>query len=1363
VEDSIADVQTVMDRSGFEDGFTFLLRQGQELPPDALSDVQIDSGDVALLKAGLLALKSFLQLIAAHDMNVGIVDLINFMDNDNIQGLLDAYPSFLKFVDNQQLTTAAKTTLDDAIDAYGVASELIRNDSNATLGYEELISFDPEDLQEEAVFRENLARLQSSVANDQELAWLSPNPVEGPGFKIGDMYYGVDMQANPNPFLNGQVSLRDMLPEVSGEDIVRGTVGHALGDDPTLGGIFPDMTQQEWTRAIVEEDPGFFAYGLEKERSFFADGAVSEMTYSDGSYIYGVFDNGTEARLIRKLYSDPSKTESLPLSGVVDEYTRYKPKFIIGYGEYVYVLGVWVDNTDVEETWYFETFETTSGEFWKKTGGPQFIHGVPAYESSGISDFAAAQGSGYVLVKSKDEETGNDIFQLADFRQGTPTFLPGRIAGFSSDAGFLQDAQIQGDKIYLLWNSWSQGQRLYIYDISRMFSSDSILSSHVVDLYDAIHRFTVKDGFLFGTRGWYMDAYLDIYDIRSYPIQRIAEMPLGEGFGEVAQLEIKDNYLYMMGHWDGGVVDVSDMYYPVMVGEFSVDDIRGFDVVDDSIALSSVSTDYTTQWPHDSETSVVFVTLPDSPHPINWSEYPPAVNPQSYGALLVQSNKGTMFEHEIRVVDHDRVYEGSHSVEVQYPGDEGTWRELEFQNWSGEDDIGWFIKHEFNATDVSVGTYTYRVTDNLSGEQIYYTDYLDSVEPVELPTNLRSLENGTSTVLKWDAVSGATHYWVGMTTYDGQKTDSLTETVNEPTFVVPAGFLKPGASYGFYVVAFYGNHEGFDIDRAAETQSGDYTAGDVPAAPTIFAPIWDGLYTWRSNKDAGGLTCWVKVSGGHGIDTLKRAELVFPDGQKRIPLYPEGDDEGLFEKDRFTAIPFMTEYKGPFAAGLYSIEVEDNTGSVGKLDIELKDNHILEAPKVEIPVVGDKDVSFTWSTVSGAKFYQLQFKDERAKHILWAYSFLPDATGATTMTRKVPLGLFKKGQTVKYRVKAVDDFIENRPSAWSVSSESYFMPTLTPVVQPGLNTPDVMLDREGVYLVHQGNPQTNSTDYRLGCWIGVGDLDGVPADIVNATLFDPNKARVMDLVYVEGSGSPSIGFYEGEKIVNYDDVLDGTYTIVVTDQAGRTATVTDDFTKKAMEIPVVTSPERGATIQGNNVTVTWDPVPDAAEYRIKLYYGWDIVVDRKYADGNATQLTFTGLQPGIYQYRVDAYADKVQLADENATETVDRDNFSVTTYARGAMDWFVIPPLVTAPSGDINANGYLDIGDAVAAMQIATGLAEYMILPPDTPPLQPANGDVAPFGNSDGKITIGDANILLKGVLGILDWIGQAPTPPLQQ
>ena len=180
-----------------------------------------------------------------------------------------------------------------------------------------------------------------------------------------------------------------------------------------------------------------------------------------------------------------------------------------------------------------------------------------------------------------------------------------------------------------------------------------------------------------------------------------------------------------------------------------------------------------------------------------------------------------------------------------------------------------------------------------------------------------------------------------------------------------------------------------------------------------------------------------------------------------------------------------------------------------------------------------------------------------------------------------------------------------------------------------------------------------------------------------------------------------------------------------------------------MDVPVVTSPQRGATIIGNTVTVKWDTVPGAAQYRVKLYYGWETQIYKKDV-GNATQVTFTDLPTGIYQYRVYAYGEN-RFQDD-----VDLDNFSVTTFSQGAMDWFVIPPLVTAPSGDINDNGYLDIGDAVNAMQIATGIGDI------DPSFTPGNGDVAPFGNPDGKISIGDAHILLKGILGNLDWNGRA-------
>ncbi len=52
---------------------------------------------------------------------------------------------------------------------------------------------------------------------------------------------------NPNPFFTGEVSPREALPQFdpNGEPIPA-TFGHGLGDDATLGGVLPDMTQQYW-------------------------------------------------------------------------------------------------------------------------------------------------------------------------------------------------------------------------------------------------------------------------------------------------------------------------------------------------------------------------------------------------------------------------------------------------------------------------------------------------------------------------------------------------------------------------------------------------------------------------------------------------------------------------------------------------------------------------------------------------------------------------------------------------------------------------------------------------------------------------------------------------------------------------------------------------------------------------------------------------------------------------------------------------------------------------------------------------------------------------------------------------------------
>jgi len=56
-----------------------------------------------------------------------------------------------------------------------------------------------------------------------------------------------NVQIDFTPIFAGTVDPRDMLPELDAfNDPLPGTFGHGLGDDPTLGGVLPDMTQEMW-------------------------------------------------------------------------------------------------------------------------------------------------------------------------------------------------------------------------------------------------------------------------------------------------------------------------------------------------------------------------------------------------------------------------------------------------------------------------------------------------------------------------------------------------------------------------------------------------------------------------------------------------------------------------------------------------------------------------------------------------------------------------------------------------------------------------------------------------------------------------------------------------------------------------------------------------------------------------------------------------------------------------------------------------------------------------------------------------------------------------------------------------------------
>ncbi|MBN2130854.1 MAG: Ig-like domain-containing protein [Sedimentisphaerales bacterium] len=56
-----------------------------------------------------------------------------------------------------------------------------------------------------------------------------------------------NLRFNLNPIFAGTVDPRDMLPQFDPNNYpIPGTFGHGLGDDPTLGGVLPDMTQEMW-------------------------------------------------------------------------------------------------------------------------------------------------------------------------------------------------------------------------------------------------------------------------------------------------------------------------------------------------------------------------------------------------------------------------------------------------------------------------------------------------------------------------------------------------------------------------------------------------------------------------------------------------------------------------------------------------------------------------------------------------------------------------------------------------------------------------------------------------------------------------------------------------------------------------------------------------------------------------------------------------------------------------------------------------------------------------------------------------------------------------------------------------------------
>ena len=199
--------------------------------------VEVDYGDVLMYKAMLNANRCLVLIMSSYNLNVDIDETARRIDNDHFNintDLLNAYPDFLKLINGGEGTLqSAEAVLLDTINSYLAASTFIRAETDDP--FNDLIAFDPDDSDDEALFWQNLNELKASL-NGNRTADLTDN-VEHLSLNL-NLFFG---------YGSGPYNLRDLLPRFNRcNDPIAGTVGHGLGNDATLGGILPDYSQADW-------------------------------------------------------------------------------------------------------------------------------------------------------------------------------------------------------------------------------------------------------------------------------------------------------------------------------------------------------------------------------------------------------------------------------------------------------------------------------------------------------------------------------------------------------------------------------------------------------------------------------------------------------------------------------------------------------------------------------------------------------------------------------------------------------------------------------------------------------------------------------------------------------------------------------------------------------------------------------------------------------------------------------------------------------------------------------------------------------------------------------------------------------------
>jgi hypothetical protein len=203
------------------------------------STIEVDYGDVLILKSALRAMKSACLIIAAYNLDVDLKSLATLINADifHVQrDLIDGYQDFLELLptthvpsDGKASLQLAKQELFSAIDMYLSASDFIRNETDSQL--DDLIAIDAGELDAEAQFRAALLEAKNSLLQVRVAAFESRGGTHIDHVDLNHLF-GTNLIEPPD--------IRSILPTFTEDHyIFAGTF-----PDPTLDGIFVDIATE---------------------------------------------------------------------------------------------------------------------------------------------------------------------------------------------------------------------------------------------------------------------------------------------------------------------------------------------------------------------------------------------------------------------------------------------------------------------------------------------------------------------------------------------------------------------------------------------------------------------------------------------------------------------------------------------------------------------------------------------------------------------------------------------------------------------------------------------------------------------------------------------------------------------------------------------------------------------------------------------------------------------------------------------------------------------------------------------------------------------------------------------------------------